>query len=129
MEQRPARFACDVETIDGGALLVLSGELDLSSAPMLRACLRTITDAGAQCVVVDVGGLRFVDASGIRAIAAEARRVRKRNGTVIVRSPRPWTRRLFDVLGATQLVTLEEAPADTGIVDLRPTHPSSLLPT
>lgn len=126
MEQPPARFACDVETIDGGALLVLSGELDLSSAPMLRTCLRTLTDAGAQCLVIDVGGLRFVDASGIRAIAAEARRVRSRNGTVIVRSPRPWTRRLFDVLGATQLVTLEDAPADLDTVDLRPGHTSLL---
>lgn len=103
-----ARFACDVETTGDATCLTLEGELDLSSAPMLRTCMSGLTEAGARHIVIDVGGLRFVDASGIRAIAAEARRLRKTGGDVILRNPRPWTHRLFHLLGATDLVTIEE---------------------
>lgn len=115
------RFGCDVETAADATWLRLEGELDLSSAPMLRTCLSSLTEAGARHLVIEVSALRFVDASGIRAIAAEARRLRKAGGDVILRNPRPWTRRLFDVLGATDLVTIEEDDdADDAVVDLRP---------
>lgn len=118
-----ARFACDVDVVGGATCLRLVGELDLSSAPMLRTCLSGITEAGARHIVIDVDGLRFVDASGIRAIAAEARRLRKVGGDMVLRNPRPYTHRLFHLLGATDLVTIEEregASDADDVVDLRP---------
>jgi len=123
-----ARFACEVKTTGDSTRLHLEGELDLSSAPMLRTCMSGLTEAGARHMVIDVGALRFVDASGIRAIAAEARRLRKAGGDVTLKNPRPWTRRLFHLLGATDLVTIEETEdsaadvlyVDDDVVDLRP---------
>lgn len=119
-----ARFGCDVETAADESSLRLEGELDLSSAPMLRTCLSGLTAAGVRRIVIELGALRFVDASGIRAIAAEARRLRKAGGVMVLRNPRPWTRRLFDLLGATDLVTIEESEddeeaEDVNVVDLR----------
>ena len=118
-----ARFGCDVQTAEDSTCLRLEGELDLSSAPMLRTCLSGLIEAGARHVVVDVGALRFVDASGIRAIAAEARRLRQAGGEMVLRNPRPWTRRLFGLLGAAELVTIEQSDDvddDAPVIDLRP---------
>ena len=49
-------------------VLVLLGELDLSSAPQLEAALESVCGDGAQEVFVDVSRLDFMDTSGLRAI-------------------------------------------------------------
>ena len=49
-------------------LFVLSGELDIASAPMLEATLDEACAAGAKEVVLDMGGVEFIDSSGLSAI-------------------------------------------------------------
>jgi anti-sigma B factor antagonist len=49
-------------------LLVLSGELDIGSAPMLEATMAEACAAGAEELVLDMGGVEFIDSSGLKAI-------------------------------------------------------------
>lgn len=48
--------------------IVLSGELDVASAPMLEEALREACASGASEVVLDMGGIEFMDSTGLRAI-------------------------------------------------------------
>jgi anti-sigma B factor antagonist len=49
-------------------LFVLNGELDIGSAPVLEATLDEACAAGAKEVVIDMGGVEFIDSSGLSAI-------------------------------------------------------------
>jgi anti-anti-sigma factor len=49
-------------------LFILNGELDIGSAAMLEATLAEACAAGAQEVVLDMGGVEFIDSSGLSAI-------------------------------------------------------------
>jgi anti-sigma B factor antagonist len=49
-------------------LLALGGELDVGSAPMLEATLQEACAAGATEVVLEMGGVEFIDSSGLSAI-------------------------------------------------------------
>jgi anti-anti-sigma factor len=46
----------------------LHGELDIASAPILDASLADACTEGAEEVVVDMGGIEFMDSAGLRTI-------------------------------------------------------------
>ena len=48
--------------------LLLSGELDMASAPALEEALQQLCEAGAQELVLDLRELSFMDSSGLNAI-------------------------------------------------------------
>jgi anti-anti-sigma factor len=48
--------------------LVLTGELDLASAPLLEAKVHQICDEAPNELVLDLSQLEFIDSSGLRAI-------------------------------------------------------------
>lgn len=102
------RFAFDVDAEPEATTLHLRGELDLHSSVFLRSCLATIADSGEKHLVIDVRDLEFIDNAGIRAIGREARRIRERGGDVVVLGPRGATRAMFDLLGISQLVTIDD---------------------
>jgi anti-anti-sigma factor len=48
--------------------LILGGELDLASAPTLDAAAARLCANGASEIVFDLGGLSFIDSTGLRTI-------------------------------------------------------------
>jgi anti-sigma B factor antagonist len=55
--------------VDGNRhTIVLTGELDVASAPVLEEALTDACDSGAREVVLDMSGLEFMDSTGLRAI-------------------------------------------------------------
>ena len=70
-------LAIDVERDDRMALLVLRGELDMSTAPQLRECLVEIIDEGAR-IVIDMEALDFLDSAGLGILVGGLKRARTR---------------------------------------------------
>jgi anti-anti-sigma factor len=58
----------DSERVDGRHRLSLRGELDLASAQELIDAVGRLCAEGASETVLDVGGLEFIDSTGLRAI-------------------------------------------------------------
>lgn len=52
-----------------GAVVVVSGELDMASAPLFRQALAEAEPRGGR-VVLDMEGLTFMDSSGLRELVA-----------------------------------------------------------
>jgi anti-anti-sigma factor len=61
-------FEIRSELQDGSARLILSGELDIASAPEVDEAARAMLAQGARELVVDLRGLTFVDSSGLRML-------------------------------------------------------------
>jgi len=55
-------------------ILELIGELDLDGAPKLEAALRDAQDSDAESIVVDLGGLEFIDSTGLRLLVMASER-------------------------------------------------------
>jgi anti-anti-sigma factor len=73
--------------------LVVQGDLDVSTAAEFLAALDV---ARADCIVVDLAGLEFIDLTGVRTLATvhRARRARFLN-------PSHATQRMFDLAGVS----------------------------
>lgn len=87
---------------DRTTVLTVAGELDISAAPELIAAVREACGTGFDLLVVDTGGVTFVDAAGLRGLLggyhpAVVSAVRFRNAS-------PAVVRLLDMVGMLHLV-------------------------
>jgi anti-sigma B factor antagonist len=80
-------------------VLVLGGELDPHTAPLLRDQIERSLGAGRVNLVLDLAGLSFIDSSGLRVIISAHKDTAERGGHLVLRSPSPTARRLLDITG------------------------------
>ena len=72
--------------IEGDARVVVSGELDLATAPQLASAVEALASAGAQRVVVDLAAVSFIDSTGVSGLLLEQAKL-EANGAVFVLGP------------------------------------------
>jgi anti-sigma B factor antagonist len=78
-------------------VLALHGELDLASAPLLERALEDAENGGDRHLVVDLGGLEFVDARGLRVLLAARERSRQNGHALSLRGASQTVRRVFEL--------------------------------
>jgi anti-sigma B factor antagonist len=88
---------CWTETAPGAVVLHAEGEVDVTTAAALREAIAAAVRTGPP-VIVDLGGLRYLDGSGIRVLEKAARLHPAR---FVVVGSKPEIHRLFDILGLT----------------------------
>ncbi|MEU0534327.1 STAS domain-containing protein [Amycolatopsis tolypomycina] len=63
-------FSVTTRTTGAGSVVTVAGELDVATAPRLRAGVEGLTLGAGQVLVLDLGGVTFCDSSGISALIA-----------------------------------------------------------
>ena len=67
-------------TVAEHMVLEVGGEVDVYTAPRLRERLVELVDAGARNVIVDLGGVEFLDSTGLGVLVGAMKRLRVANG-------------------------------------------------
>ena len=83
--------------------LVLCGEADVSTGVFLAGAIGRAANERLP-VVLDLGGLTFIDAHSIGLIVGAVRSLREHGIDLVVRSPRPNVRHLLVILGLAALI-------------------------
>ena len=97
----------------GSSRVMLSGELDLDSAPDLLAAVVEELRAGAREVLVDVGGLVFIDSSGLGTLVGCWRRAKDAGAALSVVNPGGDVRTTLEITGLDQILPItDEAVAN-----------------
>jgi anti-anti-sigma factor len=110
-------FSIGASFVDGQVVLALRGEVDALTAPEFGAFFETMIDRGHRTVMLDLVGLRFMDASGLAVIALGADRLEVLGGTLTIRTPAALIRQMLDITGFARLVVLGERESDYGEFD------------
>jgi anti-anti-sigma factor len=100
-----------VET-DDGAVIVASGEIDLTACDALRRCIEGCC-ATHQRVVMDLAGVTFIDSTGLNALIWAHRLLGHRPGAVVLRNPGPAVVRVLEIAGLADTFTIERTPDPT----------------
>ena len=80
------------------------GSLDMATAPALEQQLEELREAGFRRLIVDLGGLSFMDSTGLR-IALKWHQAAERDGFEIGFAPGPpAVQRLFELTGMSERV-------------------------
>jgi anti-anti-sigma factor len=83
-------------------LVRLEGELDLESGPALERELRRLLDQDLETVAVDLGGLQFIDSTGIQTLVRAARFADGRAETLCFMRPRGEVAKVFRLTGMSE---------------------------
>ncbi len=101
---------------DEELVLHVAGVLDAYTAPDLRAELDAAlaADASPSTLVLDLGGLGFLDSTGLRVLVETHSALAARGGTLRLRNATATTRRLLDITGLSDVLEVEatSAPGD-----------------
>src|SRR4051794_20909870 len=88
------------------AVIRLSGDLDAHTAPRLDEVVIEVIGSGADEIVLHMGGVDFVDSSGLRSLI-RARTEGDVERVVVIQEPSAATLRLLEITGMTEHFTIE----------------------
>lgn len=104
---KPGSLEISSEVLEGTTRVRLQGELDLASANAMEERLAAIEEQRPARVVIDLGGLAFIDSSGLRVLLLADSRARE-SGFELVLAPGPESvQRVFEMTGALDVLRFE----------------------
>ena len=94
-------YTIDHDPIDGGHLVVASGELDVAATPRLSTVLAMACTGAGQRVVLDLVAVDFIDSTALGTILKAAAQLEENANTLEVVAPDGPVRRLLEMTNLT----------------------------
>ncbi|MEO9223645.1 MAG: STAS domain-containing protein [Acidimicrobiales bacterium] len=103
----------DIAHRDGWAVLAVTGEVDVATAPGLRERLIGLVSEGQGRIVVDLEGVDFLDSTGLGVLVGALKRVRTHDGELVLVCTHARVLKVFEITGLTKVFpiykTVDEA--------------------
>jgi anti-sigma B factor antagonist len=100
-----------IERRDGAVVVHLAGELDLYNAPEVRAALLEACAEEPERLVIDLGGVDFVDSTAL-GVLIEARTKLANRRSFLLAAPGHETHRALRISGLDQHLSVHETVDD-----------------
>jgi anti-sigma B factor antagonist len=84
------------------AVLRVTGEVDVYTAPVLRERIRELAAQGAVHLIADLGQVDFLDSTGLGVLVGGLKRVREDDGSLALVLATPRILRIFQITGLTK---------------------------
>ena len=95
------------------AVVSVSGELDLYTAPRVRTGIHEAGDVGADRVIVDLSDTSFIDSAALGVLVQETKRLEGRGQSLVLVTSDPRTMRVIELSGLNRVLrtyaTLQDA--------------------
>src|SRR5690349_12919716 len=94
----PLAFSIVCGELDDVTLVVEPhGEIDIATVPEFRAALDSALADGRQCVIVDLGGVSFIGATGLQTLIAAREKLAEKDGVLITVCGDSTIRKVFEI--------------------------------
>jgi anti-anti-sigma factor len=101
-----------VDLTPGGPVITLAGELDVATAPAVKACFEVFDVRYAPRLVVDVARLSFCDCAGLSAFLHAHRRALVGDGWFRLCAANPRLRKMIAITGLASTLRCYPSAAD-----------------
>jgi anti-sigma B factor antagonist len=100
-------FLLSEESLDADRHVVaVRGEIDLFTAPDLKATLLAAIDAGKTGIVVDLSETSFLDSTALGVLIGAVKRLRARDGALTLVNTDANIAKTFEITGLDQIFTI-----------------------
>jgi anti-anti-sigma factor len=97
LSQHVGPFTCQVSREEGQAVVSPRGELDMATVGAVEQELKQLRGTGVDAIVLDLGGLTFMDSSGLHLIMRWANEASKDGFAFEVEPGPPTVQRIFEL--------------------------------
>jgi anti-sigma B factor antagonist len=98
---------------DGWTVVEARGEIDLYTAPKMKEHLTGLVEQDRARIVVDLGGVDFLDSTGLGVLIGSLKRCREREGDLALAAPSETVLKVLRITGLDKVFpihdTVEEA--------------------
>jgi anti-sigma B factor antagonist len=103
----PPQFSLSEVNIDDQRHVVaVTGEIDLFTAPELKAVLSEAVEAGRTRIVVDLTETTFLDSTALGVLIGAVKRLRSRDGVLTIVNTDANIAKTFEITGLDQIFTI-----------------------
>ena len=103
--------------VDDCAVLRVTGEVDLYTAPMLRERIRELAARGTVHLIADLGPVDFLDSTGLGVLVGGLKRLREDGGSLALVINTPRILRTFQIIGLSKAFDIWASVADAVTAD------------
>lgn len=95
-----------ITTSEAGEVHIVhvSGEIDVTSAAVLRDALEALIADGRRRLTLDLSEVTFMDSTGLGIVVGRLKRLSRHGGTMTVAAAHPRVLRVFSITGLDQLL-------------------------
>ena len=91
-------------------IIKLTGEMDLVAADEFRRTVDSeLERRQVRNLVINLGGVSFIDSSGLGSILARYKKLTQNGGRIWIAAPRPPVRKILELSGFPKLIPLFES--------------------
>ncbi len=90
----------------GCTVVEVHGDLDMATAPQLRAGLERLVGAGERQVVMDFAGVGFMDSSGLGTLVVMFKAVREVGGRLCLAAVQPPVLSVLSITSVDQVIDI-----------------------
>jgi anti-sigma B factor antagonist len=105
-------FSATVVELEGDALVVVAGELDMATAPELGRTLDPLLAGSSSGLVLDFSRLTFLDSSGIAVLIDAQQRLAPGGRQLSIRSAPASAMRVFEITGLVEFLQVDADAAE-----------------
>jgi len=99
-----------------GVVVCVTGRMDAVSSPAFEKAVDAWLEKGETMIVVDCCNLEYISSSGLRSILTVAKKLKTRNGKILLASLTSVVKEVFEISGFSTIIpiydSLEGAMAD-----------------
>ena len=102
------RMPISVTTSAAGEVNIVhvTGEIDVASAAVLRDALEALIADGRRRLTLDLGGVTFLDSTGLGIVVGRLKKLARHGGTLTVAASHERVLRVFAITGLDQLLDI-----------------------
>ena len=99
----------DVRKIESHAVVDVSGEIDVYTAPKLREKLIELVSEGTYDMVVNLEGVDFLDSTGLGVLVGALKRVKAHDGSLSIVCTQDKILKIFKITGLTKVFPIHSS--------------------
>ena len=111
MSLQPPDFTVRLVTQESEHVVVVSGEIDLNTAPRLQHRITSLLDVTDCDVVVDMAEVAYVDSTGMSVLLTAQECLRRRDRQLVLRNPSSPVLLLLDVCAVANVFVIRDDPS------------------
>lgn len=91
-------------------VLEVAGEVDLSTAEQFAEAVDAAAgDASVERIIVDLGGVSFMDSAGLRVLVTGVKAAEARGAKLVATDAQPQVKKVFQLTGLDEILGLTDA--------------------